>query len=276
MARANLSPLSLLLAAPLGAAAVTIDFADVPLAVPPAVATATGVFFNGGPSTNASGWSSGGALFSNSYNSSFGGFWSGFAYSTVTDQTTPGFTNQYAALHTPSGGGSGDAVFALAYADGARITLPPAAPFPVSIDVTNTTYAGLSMRDGDAFSKKFGGTTGNDPDFFSVTITALDGADTPLGSIEIFLADFRFADNAQDYLIGSWTTFDLSALGAFGPVSALQLSFASSDVSTFGINTPTYVAIDNLVVVPEPGSLAATLAGAALATAALRRRRSST
>jgi hypothetical protein len=29
----------------------------------------------------------------------------------------------------------------------------------------------------------------------------------------------------------------------------------SSDVGAFGVNTPTYVALDNLVAVPEPAAL---------------------
>jgi hypothetical protein len=46
---------------------------------------------------------------------------------------------------------------------------------------------------------------------------------------------------------------DLTALGA--PAS-IALSWESTDVGSFGINTPTYVAIDNLVLTPEPGSAA--------------------
>jgi hypothetical protein len=34
--------------------------------------------------------------------------------------------------------------------------------------VTNTTYAYNSMRDGDMFAKKFGGPTGNDPDWYKL------------------------------------------------------------------------------------------------------------
>ena len=36
-------------------------------------------------------------------------------------------------------------------------------------------------------------------------------------------------------------------------MSELRFGFDSSDAGDFGINTPTYFAIDNLVTVPEPG-----------------------
>jgi hypothetical protein len=42
-------------------------------------------------------------------------------------------------------------------------------PTPVTVTgayFTNTTYAALSMLSGDSFAKKFGGASGDDPDWF--------------------------------------------------------------------------------------------------------------
>jgi hypothetical protein len=39
------------------------------------------------------------------------------------------------------------------------------------------TYAALSMRDGDGFAKQFGGASGDDPDYFLLTITGRDALD---------------------------------------------------------------------------------------------------
>ena len=64
-----------------------------------------------------------------------------------------------------------------------------------SLMVTNTTYAALSMRDGDSFAKKFGGPSGNDPDYFRLTITGKDSGGSTIGSVEFYLADYRFADS---------------------------------------------------------------------------------
>ena len=140
---------------------------------------------------------------------------------------------------------------------------------PLSLRVTNTTYAALSMQNGDSFAKKFGGPSGNDPDFFKVIISALDASDARMGTLEVFLADFRFADNAQDYIADDWTAVDLSSFG--DGVSKLQFTLASSDNGQFGMNTPAYFAIDHVAVVPEPVSLALLLSGLA-AIGSLRRR----
>ena len=208
----------------------------------------------------AGGFTSRGANFNNFYDDTFGPYWEGFAYSTLGDTMTAGFGNQYSA----SAGGGSDAdgnaipgnVFALGYVGFTipTITLPPALSRPHSLRVTNTTYAALSMRDGDAFAKKFGGASGNDPDFFKLTITALDPAAVPIGSLDFFLADYRFASNADDYILNSWAEVDLSMLGE--GVDALRFSLTSSDNGTFGMNTPAFFAIDNVIAVPEPGAAA--------------------
>ena len=218
-----------------------------------------------------SGFSSGGAFFNNSYTDFGGGFfgWAGFALSRETNTVTPGAGNQFSAAAGSGAGGS--LQYAVSYTDGftvPRITLA-AGERPVSMQIVNTTYAALSMQNGDSFAKKFGGASGNDPDFFKLTVNGLDSSNQSTGSLDFYLADYRFADNAQDYIVTSWTPIDLSSLGA--STQALTFSLASSDVGGFGINTPTYFAVDNIATVPEPNSaLLLMLAGTGLAA---RRRR---
>jgi hypothetical protein len=264
--RASVAALALAsVALPLGAA--VIDFGDLSLAA--------SSYHNGGPVTNSAGWSSGGATFSNTFTDFGGGFsaWAGFAYSNTTDTTTPGFGNQYSAysLTTPNSG-----VYGVAYHS--AYDAPPAVTFadpvaPQSVRLTNNAYAALEMLQGSGFAKKFGGVTGDDPDWFAVTFTGYDSDGFGTGTVIVYLADYRFADNASDYVVSDWTTFDLSGLGS--GVKTIVLSLASSDVGAFGINTPTYVALDDLtyVAVPEPAA-AATLAGlGALSVVVSRRRR---
>ena len=113
------------------------------------------------------------------------------------------------------------------------------------------------MLDGDAFAKQFGGVTGDDPDYLLLTLTGLH-ADGSTDSTEFYLADFRFADNAQDYIVSQWTWADLSVLG---PVVGLEFALSSTDSGQFGMNTPSYFAMDSLMV-PEPATLSLLVAGA--------------
>jgi hypothetical protein len=100
------------------------------------------------------------------------------------------------------------------------------------------------MRDGDAIGKKFGGDSGDDPDWFKLTVTGKDDAGTVLGSVDFYLADYRFETNALDYIVGDWTWVDLSA---FGPqVKTLHFTLSSSDNGAWGMNTPAYFAMDDI------------------------------
>ena len=138
--------------------------------------------------------------------------------------------------------------------------------------LTNATYPYLTMRDGGpfGFAKQFGGVSGDDPDFFLVTITGYDDSASSVGSVDFYLADYRFTDNTQDYLVDQWAWVDLSSLGA---VKQLQFTLSSSDNDpVFGMNTPAYFVLDDLVYAPEPGS-ALLLSLGLLALGAAGRRR---
>lgn len=242
-------------------AAVTVStFDDLPL-------SANSHFFPGASTQ----FTSGAASFNHDFTDYGGGCcWSGWTYSNETDTTTPGFENQFSA-YTGSGAG-GSANYALAYMGSPAISL--AAPAVVeSVDVTNTTYAALSMLQGDSFAKKFGGDSGNDADFLKLTFIGLNTTGQETGRVDFYLADYRFADNSLDHVVNSWTSVNLSSLGT---VASLKFELTSSDVGSFGMNTPAYFAIDNLAVtavsaVPEASSLAMMLAGL-VGLAGLRRR----
>ncbi len=264
------------IAAPSGA--TTLDFEDLGLNLPIANPdSGDPEFFYNGFSAHRAGqptdFASRGALFNNDF-SDFGGgcCWQGWAYSQTTDTTTPGFGNQHSAI--AGGGAEGSATYGVAFTGGAasgqgdvsRIAFAS----PVSLVgayFTNTTYAALSMRDGDGFAKQFGGPSGDDPDFFTLLVTGRDAQGQATGSVAFDLADYRSADNGLDYIVWDWTWVDLSALGS---VAALEFELSSSDVGQFGLNTPSYFALDGLVFVPEPAS--AGLVGLGLAALARRRR----
>jgi hypothetical protein len=250
---------------PLAAHAVQIDFGGVALTTPPATAYAGpggGVFYNG--SDSAGGFSAGSAFFANQFTNWGGGFtsWAGWAYSTTSDAVTPGVGNQYSAyLPSPA-----SRPYALAYNDGARITLPPEASTPLTATVALTTYTALSILNGDSFNDPFG-----PGDWFFAEFIGRDGSNAETGRSRIYLADYRSEAPAVRGVLSGWITMDLASLGS--GLSALEIVFGSSDTGKFGINTPTYLALDSLTFVPEPSTWALCASAAAL-TLALRRRRS--
>ena len=196
-------------------------------------------------SSGSGGFSSGPVFLNNDYNPTWGS-WSGWSVSNSTDVTTPGHLNQYSAI---SGGGALDSstyFVASAYGFPAlpRITVSEGFSFE-SLMVTNTTYATLSMQEGDTFAKKFGGETGDDADYFLLTIEGFDSSDSSVGTVDFYLADYRFSDNDQDYLVSDWSLVDVSSLSS---ASSLVFSLSSSDVGDFGMNTPAYFALDQLVL----------------------------
>lgn len=217
-----------------------------------------------------------GNLFSNSYSvdPKYGAFWSGWAFSDKTDATTAGFGNQYSAI--TGEGADGSANYAVLFGGG--YVNVAAGRSVVSMDVTNTTYAYLSMKNGDpyAYSKKFG-----PGDFFTLHVKGFDGQNGgggSVGEVDFNLADFL---NGKSTLVNTWQTIDLTSLAA---ARSLVFSFTSSDNGDFGMNTPAYAAVDDFrtaastgpAAVPEPTSLAMAAAGLAFVALASRRGRGRT
>lgn len=179
--------------------------------------------------------------------------WSGFAYSNMKDTITQSLSNQYstyAGIQLPNSTIFGISFNSSDWNTGAII--PNVVTFsqninPLSIQVTNTTYTALTMKNGDSYSKKFGGTTGDDPDWFKLTIVGfLDS--TVKDTVEFYLADYRFTDNSLDYIVKEWQTVDLSNMGT---INKLSFSLSSSDTGAYGMNTPAYFCFDDIVYEPS-------------------------
>ncbi|MDX6765737.1 MAG: DUF4465 domain-containing protein [Candidatus Methylacidiphilales bacterium] len=225
-------------------------------------------YWNG---SNATGnFTTQGATFLNIYNTSFDS-WEGFAYSNTTDTTTPGFGNQYSAF--PGSGAGGSSHYAIGYqpfSDPWNLTFVADEDFTGrGLEVTNTTYVARDMLTGSGFSKKFGGTSGNDADWFLLSIEGRNN-NVSQGTVNFYLADYRFANNSLDYILDEWTFVDLSALGV---VDELRFTLTSSDNGMFGMNTPAYFALDNVGAIPEPSvvTLLVWAGGGALLLARRRR-----
>jgi hypothetical protein len=205
-------------------------------------------------------FTSAGNSFNNSFSviPGFGDVWSGWAVSSTTDTTTPGLANQYSAI--TGSGADGSATYGVGFTFGANADpFHPASSFvnlapgtnPVSIQVTNTTYAYLSMLNGDSFEHAFGKN-----DFFELTINGFSeagGGGKKIGEVDFFLANFL---GTNSYIVNTWDTVDLSSLGGAGSL-VFGLESSQND-PIFGMNTPAYFAADNFTVstnaVPEPSS----------------------
>lgn len=114
--------------------------------------------------------------------------------------------------------------------------------------VTNNTYTYFSMVNGDMFAKKFGGATGDDPDYFKLLVWGEKEDGSATDTVEFYLADFRFSDNSKDYIVKEWRWVDLTSLGK---VKKLRYNLESTDVGMWGMNTPSYFCLDNLTIIPD-------------------------
>lgn len=217
---------------------IVADFSDLEL---PAES-----FWNG--ADGSGGFVSGNVFFPNQYNPDWGA-WSGWSYSNSTDNTTPGWMNQYSAITGTGIPGNGDdnPIYGVAY-NPASLSFKDSAAFRVKgFYVTNNTYAGLSMKYGDDFSKKFGGEDGTDPDWFRLSVWGMAGGEAT-DTIGFYLADYRFDDNTKNHIVETWQWLGLSSLGK---VDSLMFGLASSDMGDWGMNTPAYFCIDNMLVYPD-------------------------
>jgi hypothetical protein len=212
------------------------------MALPPVadfedLALAPESFWNG--SDGSGGFTSGQARLGNVFTDWGGGItsWEGFAYSNRTDTALVGSAGQYTAAGGTAHSGRNYAVGYIGFSSLPTITLSSPMAVP-GLYVSNSLYSASVLRDGDS---TFGVEPFSDGDWFSLTITGKDSAGQALGSQTTYLADFR---DGRRSILTDWRFVDLSALGV---VSSLEFSLASSDVSSWGMNTPAYFVVDTIV-----------------------------
>ncbi len=210
----------------------TVDFESLTLG--------STAYWNGAEGTGE--FNSSNVKFGNNYNATYGS-WDGFAYSQKSDIVTSSSDNQYSVFD----GANGTNKFAMYYppygAD-AFASFQAGLEYTVkSASICNSTYAALTIKNGNSYSKKFGGATGNDKDWFKMTAIGFNAAGDSVKSVDFYLADYRSDDNSKDYIVDKWTTVDLSSLGK---INKLTFRFTSTDTGDWGINTPTYVCLDNI------------------------------
>lgn len=105
---------------------------------------------------------------------------------------------------------------------------------------TNSTYAALTMTNGNNYAKKL---SYDAKDWFKLVVEGFSAAGKSTGTVEFFLADFR-TQNAGG-IVNQWKRVDLSSLGK---VHKLSFTMDGSDKGEYGVNTPTYFCVDDIAV----------------------------
>ncbi len=204
---------------------------------------------------NASGadWQTTNASFHYDYNF---GYWSaGFAYTNKNNVDSGNYRHLYNCI---TGKGYNLSNYYATGQPGAIIRIKAPSTSVNGFYVTNTTYAYKSMKNGDSFSTKFGDSTaahsgypkGSYPDFLKLTVKGYSGGTLKPDSTEFYLADFRFSNNTQDYILKAWQWVDCTNLGA---VDSVTFFMYSSDNSFGFMNTPGFFSIDNFTTAQGVG-----------------------
>lgn len=205
-------------------------------------------FWNG--SDASAGFIAGNAWFTNTFSDWGGGYtsWSGFSYSNKRDTITESYLNEYSAI--TGKGYNGSSNYAVCYVSAfdalPRIRLNGIAKGDTvsGFYITNSTYSFYSMKNGNAVAKEFGGVSGNDNDWFALSVFGYKDGIKTSDSVLFYLADYRFADTTQDYIVKDWRWINLVSLGQ---VDSLEFKLFSTDTGIYGINNPTYFCMDNLI-----------------------------
>ena len=183
---------------------------------------------------------SGGWIFTNSTQY---GYWGGFTASNRTDLSQTGLDAQYTAA--AGCGYDGSAQYAVAYTMGVQTDVYAADGQSHTVTgcyVTNDLWTYQDILQGGYGEQPYGGLTGNDPDWFKVTATGKNASGQTVGTLDFYLADYRFANNEEDYVLDTWEWFDLSPLGN---VATISFSLSSSRGSGYNMITPAYFCMDN-------------------------------
>lgn len=188
-------------------------------------------------SKNQTSFTEDGLVFENNYNAAWNS-WKGFACSTLTDTVTSGYTN---GLSSAAGKAYLGTKFAVVYEDSAVCQFMNNAEYKIKgLYLTNATYTYLDIKNGSDFSKKF-----EEGDWFKVIIKGYSATHVLIGTREFYLADFRAG---KTEILNSWKFVSLAETIP-GKVQRLEFQFDSSDRGDWGVNTPKYVCVDNLLVV---------------------------
>lgn len=196
-----------------------------------------------------------GVTFQYGWNTSWGIWESGTAYTNVNDTVNGTYTNLYGCIPGIAFGGNNYATVQ----SGAKIAFTNSTTAVSGFYITNTTYAWKEIKKG-GFGRRFGDTTGTGsgssipqgeyPDWFKVIVRGFRGGSMINDSAEFYLADFRASGVLNDHVIKNWQFFSCINLGQ---VDSILFEMKSSDNNAFGMKTPAFFSIDNFTTVSTVG-----------------------
>lgn len=114
----------------------------------------------------------------------------------------------------------------------------------VAMDICPTSYVYGCITEGNAF--------GNNPDksleevggWFKIIATGYDAEGNETASVEKYICDYRSSIRPVK-ISSTWENWDLSGLGR---VNEVKFNFEGSDSGAYGLNTPAYMALDNITI----------------------------
>ncbi len=189
------------------------------------------------------------------------GYWdAGFSYTNKQDSSDGSYHNIYGAITKTGYNGSSKYVTASQGYGGEKmyVKLAPTEASVSGFYVTNTTYGYKTMKRGGGPARAFGDTLhthsgmqpGNYPDWFKLSVYGYKNGLRKTDTVEFYLADYRFTNNTQDYIVKNWQWVNCTVLGE---VDSISFKLYSSDEGMYGINNPTYFSIDNFTTILSVG-----------------------
>jgi hypothetical protein len=185
---------------------------------------------------------------------------SGSVYTNIHDTTDITTSNIYACASYTAFDGSNYATVK----DSAKIYLENSSSFLNKVSgffITNTTYVKNVLKYGSATCRKFGDTTGTGwgsstaqgtyPDWLKLTVFGYYNGIQSQNQVELYLADYRPAGTANDYIVSDWRYVNCIPIGF---VDSLQFVLSSSDKnSQHKMKTPGYFSIDHFTTTNNVG-----------------------
>ncbi len=184
-----------------------------------------------------------------SNNSYFSTNWTGFTYSNLVGNQTEEDDEKYSAYTKPSEFEStvlGVMMFDQVGTPITVQTLDQENHLFESIELCNSYYLYNSIKNGTNGSVKFGGDTGLNMDWLILSVSGFTKENTNTGTINIYLANYTFGNNRDNYILDTWGTVNLESLGK---ISRLEFSLHSSDTENGVMNTPPYICFDELKII---------------------------